>query len=97
MMGNASEVRLDSHIRYLSGLLLGIGLGFASTVPAIERHSDRFAILAAIVFIGSFARLYGALTYGWPAASMMLALLMELGVTPLLWFWQHRVANAWRT
>ena len=63
MRGQASEVGLDSHIRYLSGLLLGIGLGFASTVPAIERHSDRFAILAAIVIIGGLARLCGVLTY----------------------------------
>jgi hypothetical protein len=96
MLGHASEVSLDSHMRYLSGLLLGIGLGFASTIPAIERHSDRFAILASIVIVGGLARLYGALTYGWPAASTMLGLLMELAVTPLLWYWQRRVANAWK-
>lgn len=61
VMGHANEVSLDSHIRYLSGLLLGIGLGFASTIPAIERHSDRFAMLATFVIIGGLARLYGVL------------------------------------
>ena len=29
---------LDSHFRYLSGLLLAIGLGYASTIPRIETH-----------------------------------------------------------
>jgi hypothetical protein len=97
MLGHAGEVSLDSHMRYLSGLLLGIGLVFASTIPTIERHSDRFAILAAIVIVGGLARLYGVLIYGWPSEPMVYALVMELGVTPLLWFWHHRVAHAWKT
>ena len=39
---------LDSHYRYLSGLLLGIGIGYLSTIPHIERHGRRFALLTAI-------------------------------------------------
>jgi len=48
----------DSHFRYLSGLLLGIGLGFLSTVPSIEIRSGRFRLLAAIVFLGGPGRLF---------------------------------------
>ena len=33
---------LDSHFRYLSGLLLGFGLAFLSCVPAIERRTTLF-------------------------------------------------------
>jgi hypothetical protein len=33
----AGGVSLDSHVRYLSGLLLAIGIGFWSTIPWIER------------------------------------------------------------
>ena len=36
-IGGAS-VPLDSHYRYLSGLLLGMGLGFWLTIPHIERE-----------------------------------------------------------
>src|SRR5206468_7000353 len=36
MIGISGGVGADSHFRYLSGLLLGIGFGFLSTVPRIE-------------------------------------------------------------
>ena len=35
----------DSHFRYLSGLLLGLGLGFWSTIPRIEANGTRFRLL----------------------------------------------------
>ena len=35
----AANLTMDSHLRYLSGLLLGIGLGFWSTIPDIERQT----------------------------------------------------------
>ena len=54
--GIASNVSLDSHFRYLSGLLLGIGLAFWSTIRSIERNAARFRLLTLIVFIGGLAR-----------------------------------------
>ena len=84
---------LDNHFRYLSGLLLGIGLGFLSAVPRIEYHTARFRLLTAIVVIGGAGRLIGILENGIPNRAMGAALLMELAVTPLLCLWQHRVAT----
>lgn len=84
---------LDSHVRYLSGLLLGIGLAFWSTVPALPRHHRRFALLTAIVVLGGLARLAALPAQGWPGAPMAAALLMELVVTPLLFLWQRRIAH----
>jgi hypothetical protein len=82
-----------THAAYLSGLLLGIGLGFWSTIPAIERHRTRFSLLTGIVVLGGLARLYTAIRLGVWAPTVSLPLLMELVVTPGLWFWQHRVAG----
>ena len=93
MVGSVGDVTLDSHVRYLSGLLLGVGLGFLSAIPNIEKHSDRVALLTAIVVTGGMARLYGILSDGWPAPPMVFALGMELGVVPVLWCWQRRVAQ----
>ncbi len=45
---------LDSHFRYLSGLLLAIGIGFASTVPRIEAQGGRFWLLTGIVMVGGY-------------------------------------------
>jgi Domain of unknown function (DUF4345) len=91
--GNALDVLTDSHFRYLSGLLLGIGLAFWSTVPGIEKKSRRFQVLTFIVFVGGLARLYAVTARGWPPAAMQFALVMELIVTPLLCLWQWRVAR----
>lgn len=84
---------LDSHFRYLSGLLLGIGLAFWSTIPGIERKGRLFQLLTAIVFIGGLARLYGVLIDGWPGMPMIGGLVMELVVTPLLCLWQALLAR----
>ena len=82
----------DSHFRYLSGLLLGIGIGFVTTIPRIERHTARVRVLAAIVVMGGLGRLWSLLALGAPNKSMLAALVMELGVTPALALWQARVA-----
>lgn len=86
------DISADSHIRYLSGLLFGIGLGFASTLRSIERRGARFRLLTGIVVLGGFARLLGAVLHGAPAAPMLFGLAMELLVTPALCLWQWRIA-----
>jgi hypothetical protein len=84
---------LDSHFRYLSGLLLAIGFAFASMVPRIEIHGGRFRLLTGIVVLGGLGRLLSALSIGFPSPPMTAALVMELVVTPALALWQLRVAR----
>ena len=80
-----------SNARYLSGLLLGIGLTFWIAIPTVERRGTIVRGLAAIVVIGGLARLAGAvLVTGFPPA-VALPLIMELGVTPLIALWRERV------
>jgi hypothetical protein len=93
-LGVLASASTDSHFRYLSGLLLGIGFGFLSTVPRIETHAARFGLLASIVVVGGLARLLSLVVVGTPNSSMLLALAMELGVVPVLALWQRRVARA---
>ncbi len=83
---------LDSHFRYLSGLLLAIGLGYVSTIPRIETHGSRFRLLTGIVVLGGVGRLLSLLSIGPASPTMTAALVMELVVTPCLALWQYRVA-----
>jgi hypothetical protein len=92
MLGEAASVSADSHFRYLSGLLLAIGLLFWSTIPRIERQARRVRLLTAIVFVGGLARLGGVIAVGEPSAPMLFGLAMELVVTPLVCLWQSRIA-----
>jgi len=95
MVGDpATDFRdLDSHFRYLSGLLLAIGLAYASGVPDIEQRRQRFLLLGGIVAIGGLGRLLSLLSEGAPSPGMIGALVMELLVTPMLTLWQLRVAR----
>lgn len=82
-----------SHLHYLAGLLLAIGLIFWASIPRIEIYRDRFALLTLVIFSGGIARLIGALVLGdAPGKGMIFALAMELIVTPALWAWQRRIA-----
>ena len=93
-LGQTLDISSDSHLRYLSGLLLGIGLCFWSTVPRIAAMTARFRLLTLIVVIGGLGRAYALAMTGAPSTGMMLALGMELVVTPGLCWWQGRVAAA---
>ncbi len=81
----------DSHVRYLSGLILAIGLAFWSTVPRIETEGARFRLLTSLVLIGGCARLVGLLHFGTLTRGVVGALVMELMVTPSLALWRERL------
>ncbi len=88
---------LDSHFRYLSGIFLALGIGFATCIPAIERRGPRFRLLAALVVAGGLGRLASLVVVGAPSVGHLAGLAIELGVVPLLTFWQARVARQARS
>jgi Domain of unknown function (DUF4345) len=91
MAGGSGGPGSDSHVRYLSGLLLGIGLAFWSLVPRIEMQGPAFRLLTALVVLGGLSRLAGVMFVGVPPPAMLFGLAMELVVTPLLCLWQARL------
>lgn len=93
LMGtDAASIPVDSHFRYLSGLLLGIGIAFWCMIPTLAASTGPARLLTFIVFIGGLARLYGWFVHGDTSAVVIFALVMELIVTPGLCLWQARVA-----
>lgn len=97
MISGAEEASpsLDSHLRYLSGLLLAEGLLFWVLIPTIERQMTAVHVMTLLVVVGGLARL-GGLLVAEPGLPMKLALVMELLVTPALCLWQARVAARYR-
>jgi hypothetical protein len=89
----AAPVSVDSHMRYLSGLLLGIGLLVWAIIPKVEKRGDALGALTLIVAVGGLSRLYSLVTVGQPDVVMICALFVELGVTPGLYLWQRHVAR----
>lgn len=91
--GGQAQPGVDSHFRYLSGIFFGIGVLVASCVPRIERQRERLGWVVLFVVIGGLARLLGFITAGVPRGAFFYAAFLELGVTPLVWMWQRRVAR----
>jgi hypothetical protein len=91
--GGVGAADLDSHFRYLSGLLLGIGLLFVATVPQIERRTAWFRLGTAIVVCGGLGRLLSLLVSGAPSVPHLVGLVLELAIVPSLAVWQTRVAR----
>src|SRR5665213_4600982 len=74
----------DSHVRYLSGLLLAIGVAYWACIPAVERRGALIRTLTAIVVAGGLSRLAGWLFLAGDPGPLRWALVMELGVAPVL-------------
>jgi predicted Na+-dependent transporter len=92
----ASAFFSDNHYRYLSGLLLGIGLTFWWIIRDIHIHGMLFKALTIIVLIGGCARLTGAFIAGWEHSfSLYFSLIMELVITPLLCLWQNHISKTY--
>ncbi|WP_027317535.1 DUF4345 domain-containing protein [Microvirga flocculans] len=93
LTGDAVSISAESHFRFMSGLLLGIGLCFWSTLPSIEIRTGRFRLLTLLVVIGGLSRLIGLVLTGLPSFFMVGGLFIELVVAPVLCLWQTRIAN----
>ena len=87
----------DSHFRYLSGLLLGIGVTAWSLLPRIDSAGPTFRALTGVVVIGGLCRLASLALVGAPSSPMLGGLVMELLITPALavWHWsfERRLAG----
>lgn len=60
---------LDSNLRFLGGVWLGVGLALLWTVPAIQQQGTLFRALWAAVFLGGVGRLLSWLIIGADAPS----------------------------
>jgi hypothetical protein len=90
-LGEAAGPATDSHMRYLSGLLLGLGLTALWCANDLRARAMAFTLLCAVVTLGGLARLAGVAIAGLPPWPHVLALTMELGVVPALWLWSRNI------
>jgi hypothetical protein len=86
-LGEEAGPATDSHLRYLSGLLLGLGLLAVWCAADLPQRGVPLTALCAVVALGGLARLAGLALHGMPPVPHLLALVMELLVTPGLWLW----------
>jgi hypothetical protein len=85
---------LDSNLRFLGGVWLGLGLAMLWTVPVIEQQATVFRWLWVAVFLGGVGRLLSWLLIGTPPRPYIGFLLLEIVGAPLFIYWQWRVEQS---
>lgn len=80
----------DSHIRFLGGLWMGMGLLFIFAARNVERHQNVLKFALVLIFLGGLARFSQMqldITFGKEIVGSLVA---ELVGMPLLYFWLSR-------
>lgn len=91
--GIPANALLDSNLRFLSGVWLGLGLAVWWLVPRIETQTVLFRALWAMIFIGGIGRLLSMLFVGMPPVPFIAFTALELVGAPIFVAWQARLAK----
>lgn len=84
---------LDSNLRFLSGVWLGLGLAVYWLIPNIERQTVLFRALWGMIFLGGIGRLMSMFFLGWPPVPFIAFTVLEIVGAPVFIAWQARLAR----
>ncbi len=87
------DATLDSNIRFLAGIWLGLGLANLWLVPRIERETSLFRALWLMIFLGGVGRLLSMAFAGMPMLPFVGFTVLEVVGAPVFVVWQGRVAR----
>ncbi|MCW3091643.1 MAG: hypothetical protein JWP81_2712 [Ferruginibacter sp.] len=81
----------DSHVRFVGGIWLGIGLFFLIAATDLKKYKLNLCFSFALIFLGGLLRLaqmHFEITFGLPVVGSLIA---ELVGMPLLYLWLTKV------
>lgn len=84
---------LDSNLRFLSGVWLGVGLTVIWLIPRIETQTVLFRVLWGMIFLGGVGRLLSMLFLGWPPIPFIAFTVLEIVGAPIFVAWQARLGK----
>jgi hypothetical protein len=87
------NVLLDSNLRFLNGLSVGLGLALYCIIPTITSQKIPLRIICGILFVGALGRLCSMVFLGLPPMPMPFFALVEVLTPPLMVLWQKKIAR----
>ncbi len=88
-----ADATLDSNMRFLAGVWLGLGLASLWLVPRITQETVLFRFLWLMIFLGGVGRLCSIASVGLPLTPFIAFTALEVLGAPLFVYWQHRVVQ----
>ncbi|MES2584584.1 MAG: DUF4345 domain-containing protein [Pseudomonadota bacterium] len=88
-----ADATLDSNMRFLAGVWLGLGLASWWLVPRITEQTVLFRFLWLMIFLGGIGRLVSMASMGLPLTPFIAFTALEVLGAPLFVYWQHRVVQ----
>lgn len=89
-----AQALLDSNLRFLSGIWLGLGLAVFWLIPRIEQQTVLYRVLWGMIFMGGIGRLLSMVFAGLPPLPFVGFTVLEIVGAPIFVLWQARVANS---
>lgn len=84
---------LDSNMRFLAGVWLGLGLASWWLVPRIAQETVLFRFVWLLIFLGGIGRVLSMANLGLPMTPFIAFTALEIIGAPVFIYWQHRVAH----
>jgi hypothetical protein len=84
---------LDSNLRFLSGVWLGLGLTVIWLIPRIETQTVLFRVLWGMIFLGGVGRLLSMIFVGWTPIPFIAFTVLEIVGAPIFVAWQARLGK----
>ncbi|MES2048050.1 MAG: DUF4345 domain-containing protein [Pseudomonadota bacterium] len=91
--GLPANALLDSNLRFLSGIWLGVGLTVIWLIPRIETQTVLFRVLWGMIFLGGVGRLLSMFFVGWPPIPFIAFTVLEIVGAPIFVAWQARIGK----
>lgn len=87
------DATLDSNMRFLGGVWLGLGLSVWWLVPRIATETALFRAAWLMIFLGGVGRLVSLLAVGTPMLPFVGFTVLEIVGAPLFVWWQSKLRN----
>jgi hypothetical protein len=89
-----NDVVLDSQIRFLAAIWLGVGIILYWVIPSIDRQTTLFRLLMGGIFLGGIGRMSSVVLVGIPPVQFLAVIVLELVGVPILIFWQSALSKS---
>ncbi|WP_031527757.1 DUF4345 domain-containing protein [Dyadobacter crusticola] len=86
-------VLLDSNLRFLNGISVGLGISIYLILPGIEKQTSAVRIICGAIFVGGIGRLFSIYNYGFPPFPFNVFIPVEILLPVLLVIWQKRISQ----